>query len=312
MNKTKSHITRKRNSSDYQMPKYFAEVIGIGDFSIGGTIDGSIRMIQAPHSHSVAFCPLPKNPHPTFTKALFYGSCISYLLDSPVVVLPQKTEFYKNRFDFLPVTRPLSSLKPAFNYVYDSFSKDLCVALEAIWSLRNGPFVYVEFASEEYNYDTDFQFTELYSCVAKEIQLYSTSLRQLDPLNEYLNYYRILESTNQNNAKEWIEHSLSRIFSFPIEAVNVIDWRTRRKSDLYKIYRLRAKVRLTFLKKKFGNEKSIAKYLYNENRCGIAHGKSRIRKSDFNDDYFSILKDNYVLKLLARLAIEDKRKILFK
>lgn len=160
MNKTKSLITRKRNSSDYQMPKYFAEVIGIGDFSIGGTIDGSIRMIQAPQSHSLAFCPLPKNSHPTFTKALFHGNCISYLLDSPVVVLPQKKEFYKNNFDFLPVTRPLSSLKPAFNYVYDSFSRDLCVALEAIWSLRNGPFVSIY---QTYNFnDTSYFDYEIF------------------------------------------------------------------------------------------------------------------------------------------------------
>lgn len=307
MSKTNLHSKRKRKPPDYQMPKYFAEVVGLGNSSIGGIIDGSIRMIQASPSYTVAFCPLPKHSHPNFTIALFYGNCIAYLLDCPVIVLPQKTEFYKNRFDFLPITRPLPSLQPALNYVYDSFNRELCVALESIWSIRSGPLVCVEFASKEYNYDTDFQFTKLYSSVAKEIQLYSTSLRQLDPLNEYLNYYRILESTVQNNAKEWIEKSLNRIFNFPIVAVNVIDGLTRRKTDLYKLYRRKAKVRLSLLMKKYGNEKSIAEYLYNENRCGIAHGKSKIRKSDFSEDYFSIVKDNSLLKLLARLAIEDKR-----
>lgn len=291
------------------MPKYYAEVVGLNNSSIGGTIDGTIRMIQEFSSYTVGFCPLPKYPHPNFNKVLFYGNCISYLLDCPVIVLPQKAEFYKNRFDHLPITRPLPSLKPALNHVYDSFNRELCVALESIWAMRCGPLVSVEFASEKYNYDSDFQFTKLYQCVTKELQLYSTSLRQLDPLSEYLAYYRILESTNQNNAKGWIEKSLNRIFNFPIEAVNVIDGMTRRKADLYKLYRRRAKVRLSFLKKQFGTEKSVAEYLYNENRCGIAHGKSKIKKSDFNEDYFSIVKDNYIIKLLARLAIEDKRKI---
>lgn len=299
---------RKRKSFDPQMPKYFAEVVGLRDSSIGGTIDGSIRMIQGFSSYTVAFCPLAKHSHPNFNQALFYGNCISYLLDSPVIVLPQKSEFYKNNFDHLPITRPSPNLKPALNYVYDSFNRELCVALESIWSMRCGPLVSVEFASEEYNYESDFQFTKFYKCVSKELQLYSSSLRQLDPLSEYLAYYRILESSNQNNAKEWIENSLNKIFNYPIEPVNVIDGLTRRKADLYKLYRRRAKVRLSFLKKQFNTEKLIAEYLYNENRCGIAHGKSNIKKSDFSVDYFSIVKDNYIIKLLARLAIEEKRK----
>jgi len=306
MEQTSLNRKRKRKSSDFQMPKYFAEIIGLGSSSIGGTIDGLIRMIQGSPSYTVAFCPLPKCSHPKYKTVLFYGDCISYLLDSPVIVLPQKSEFYKNHFSFLPITRPLPTSKPS--YVYDSFNRELCVALEALWSMRFGSLVYVEFSSEEYNYDTDFQFTKLYSCVSKEIQLYSASLRQLDPLNEYLAYYRVLESTNKNNAKEWIELSLNRIFDFPIEAINVVDAMTRQKADLYQLYRRRAKARLSYLKKKFGTDKSISEYLYHENRCGIAHGKSNIRKSDFSEDYFSIIKDNYLVKLLARLAIEYKRK----
>ena len=47
----------------------------------------------------------------------------------------------------------------------------------------------------------------------------------------------------------------------------------------------------------------IEKYLYNVNRCGIAHGNNPI---DFNTHLSEIQSDVYVMKLLAKMAIIKK------
>jgi hypothetical protein len=52
--------------------------------------------------------------------------------------------------------------------------------------------------------------------------------------------------------------------------------------------------------------RSLAEYFYNENRCGIAHGISNIKEYDFSYNIEEISNDVYILKLLARIAIEDK------
>ena len=50
----------------------------------------------------------------------------------------------------------------------------------------------------------------------------------------------------------------------------------------------------------------MAEYFYHENRCGIAHGKADIKEYDFGFNIEEISKDIYILKLLSRIAIEDK------
>jgi len=48
-----------------------------------------------------------------------------------------------------------------------------------------------------------------------------------------------------------------------------------------------------------------ALYFGELNRCGIAHGKAIVR-ADITPSYFEVVRDTYVLKLLARLAIDQK------
>lgn len=303
------HTKPKYRSSktDPQLPKYFAEVVGLSNSSLGGTIDGAIRMIQAHAAYTIAFCPLPKQAHPSYAQARFFGDCLCFELDSPVVVFPLRSEFYKHRYDVLPVARPLSSTAQKLRHVYDTYTREVSVALESVWSMRSGGLASVSYSSEEMDYDTDFPFTSKYSKVSRELQLYAHALRQLDPLGEFLAYYRILESVVRSNARKWIASNLVRIGEFKTGSVTIKNGLTSRKSDLFSLYKRRAMLRLLKLRNYFGSDDAIAKYLYVDNRCGIAHAKDSIRQSDFGDDYFSVAKDNYLMKLLTRLSIEDKR-----
>jgi hypothetical protein len=51
---------------------------------------------------------------------------------------------------------------------------------------------------------------------------------------------------------------------------------------------------------------SLEEYLYNDVRCGIAHGRHGIKVNDFGQDVLDVAHDCYVLKLLARIGIEDR------
>ena len=51
------------------------------------------------------------------------------------------------------------------------------------------------------------------------------------------------------------------------------------------------------------NDNEIAELLYNEDRCGIAHGGS-IKFHDLGDDFVQINNDLKLIKYLSRIAIE--------
>jgi hypothetical protein len=50
----------------------------------------------------------------------------------------------------------------------------------------------------------------------------------------------------------------------------------------------------------------MAKYFYHRVRCGIAHGRQGVKVYDFAEDVSTVVQDCYVLKLLSRMAIEEK------
>lgn len=81
----------------------------------------------------------------------------------------------------------------------------------------------------------------------------------------------------------------------------------KKRNNLFEIYKYKAGLRLKELKNELEVDK-LPDYLYNENRCGIAHGKGRIKEYDYNENVINIARDNYIMKLIARLAIEDKIK----
>jgi hypothetical protein len=47
-------------------------------------------------------------------------------------------------------------------------------------------------------------------------------------------------------------------------------------------------------------------YLFNENRCGVDHGKAGIKVFAYADGVMEVGKDPHVIKLLARIVISDR------
>jgi hypothetical protein len=280
--------------------RYVIDLVGLARDSVGYvTIDNKLILVQMHPTYSLALCPLLGQPQPFYSEARFYADCLSYEHDLPTFVPPPKSDFYRHSY--------ASGLPSAQRkHVAEAYSESVSGALEYIFDMKraeraSGVFA-VEFRWNGWDDPVDLPYTQKYSALSDAVHLYATALRQFDALSEYLGYYRVLENILHTNAKQWIANNLSRLRQFDFGDLTATAF--IKKFGVFTVYRRRALARLRTLNRALGAQ-SIEHYLYNENRCGIAHGQI-IKRSEFGSDYFSVVKDCYILKLLARMAIEDK------
>jgi len=279
--------------------KYFIEMVGMSSTGIGlVSVDSRYALILVPPSNSIAVAPPIGEKHPTFKEIVFYTNCLAYEHDLPAFIWPVRRR---------AVIKPIETGRG--EYINNSYYQSLDMAYEAINSIRLGPLSYVNFRWPGFQKDVDIQYAQKYSGVAKELSLYSMAVRQIDPLSEFLCYYRVIESVTSSNGKEWILKNLSRLgsydFGFLEFGTDAQIGRLTRRINVFSIYKMRALKRIKELETKPG-ARSVAEYFYHENRCGIAHGKADIKEYDFGFNIEEISKDIYILKLLSRMAIEDK------
>ena len=279
--------------------QYFIDIVGMASDCVGSvTIDDRYALIQVHPTYSVAISPEVGEEHPTFREIVFYTNCMAYEHDLPAFITPVNRKAL-----ILPIERGRKK------YINDSYYQSVAVAYEALNCIRLGPLGFVYFRWPGFQKDVDIPYKKKYSGVAKELSLYSTALRQLDPLSEFLCYYRVIESVTGTNGKEWISKNLCRLkeydFGFLAYGTEAQRIPRRRRTNLFSIYKRRALARLNDLNSRLGG-KSLADYFYHENRCGIAHGKRNIKEYDFKYNIEEVSRDAYILKLLSRIAIEDK------
>jgi hypothetical protein len=282
------------------------EAVGLASDSVlGVVIDDKVALEQIHPTYSLALLPLTEDVSISYRDVLFYADCFSYEHEIPVLAYPRKSQI---EVDFLLDKRGKRITR-------DIYLQELMAAMESINLLRFGPVGYVEFRYDTSGYLPSLQkpivrldYTRKYKLAAKQIHLYSFALRQLDPMSEYLCYYRALESASGSNGLKWLEENLGRLESvqfgvLPASGDPHVTHRRRRK-NLFALLSRRAVTRLKDLSNEMSHAQ-IAERLYRTNRCGIAHGRS-IRRADFSTDFNEVYLDGFVIKLSARLAIEDR------
>lgn len=286
---------------------YIIGAIGLKRDSVSGVlIDEKIALEQIHTTYFLMLIPLSDSIKIDYEDALFYADCFAYEHEIPVIAYPKRCGKYTN---FI-----LDG-----NYKKDISRKiyfdELTVSLESIVSLRLGPLGCVEFRYDTLNNFSpldpavNLNYSRKYFNVRKELHLYSFALRQVDPLSEFLCYYRVIESATNSDGEKWLSENLGRLESekFGFLPAGVGDgYVHKRRINLFTVLRRRALARIRSLKKSEKSNKSIAKKLYRESRCGIAHGK-KIRRADFGIEFEDIYLDCFIIKLMARIAIECKR-----
>jgi len=312
-----------RRSRGIRLAKYSLYPFGLGSNTVGDvTLDGAVALVQSHSSVELYLCPLAGKPQPSESVAWYYADCIAFEHDIPVIVLPTRGDFerfgYRYAFSgtsprqqFIvhhPTRRTTKRTIPAVSAkgaVKDFYTDQLCSILEEVRGLRHGPLTFVFFRHRGIDTTIDLPYSVKYGKAAQEIHLYAVALRQADALGEFLCYYRVIESATDSNGKTWVATAPDRLRSRDFGQILIAHELVPRTRNLIAIWRRRALHRLSSLRKEHGSPIEIAKYLYRTNRCGIAHGRDIIR-ADITPSYFTVVRDTYVLKLLARLAIDQR------
>jgi len=281
--------------------KYYLDFPGIYyDLDLIALIDNKYKIYVRLHP------PVPMmiiNSSPTFEELIFYTDWISYVHDVPGFFYQPAQKQNKS------IINPIIRIQK-----YQDFSEEYCynIALEQIYSaivnIKINATVCFKW-NKAYSKTIEIPLTSIFDKVAGEINLYSMALKQLDPLTEFLCYYRIIERISGNNGKQWIRSNLSRLKRFNFGFLEVFDSiryeRQVRRKNLFSFYRRRAINRISKLRKILPQHISIEEHLYGETRCAIAHGRDII-KYDYKNNLKEVSLDVCVVKLLSRIAIEDK------
>lgn len=319
-------------SGKIKLAHYTINPCGLASDTVGDVvIDRRIALIQPHPESNLYLCPLCPNPQPTSAEAWFYCDCIAYEHEIPAIVLPTEGEVSRFKYRYLhngpsqPRDRHIVHLGQGTTEVFTehpipprvltkNFLLDQLLSIfEMTREFRHGPLTFVLFRTHRYRRRVYLDYSSLYGSVAKELSLYSAALRQPDLLSEYLNYCRVIESATAASSskewKEWMVNALGRLRSHPFGKVligHAEDDRYCPKNALG-IYRRRAAARLRQLRRTKQTDRDLAQYLYNVNRCGIAHGRNAVVRGDIVPSYFEVDRDAIILKLLARMAIDEKK-----
>jgi hypothetical protein len=309
-------------SREIKLAKYVLFPFGLACDTVGDvTLDSTIALIQPHPENSFYLCPLTPHPQPTESLAWYYADCIAYEHEIPVIVCP--TGFSRFGYHYIhsgpsrpqertiihvesgqTTNRTVNSM-PATDVAKLFYAEQLCRILDEVRELRHGPLTYVRFRYTDTGNRLDLPYSSSYARAANGVHLYAAGLRQADTLAEFLCYYRVVESVTDSNGKVWIGEALHRLRRHNFGFVPIAHQQDRSPRNVLAIYRYRALRRLATLLKQHGSYSKIATHLYKVDRCGIAHGKTIVR-ADIVPSYFEMVRDTYLMKLLARLAIDEK------
>jgi len=275
---------------------YEIHLVGLASDEISGIVlDNRVALEQIHPTYTLALLPLSTGDRLSYEEASFYAEYLSYLHELPAIAVPKQQDFHPG-----DITFPLDPYPPEDTRL--AYLRELIEALEIIDGLRWGPLGGIFSAFPRHDELIYLTPRTNYECVAQELYLYASALRQIDVGAEYLNYYRVIESVSQDNGVSWMQENLPRLkdCEFPIilgcystepyQPVNVVDLMMQRAIDLQREYE---------------EPEELARYLYGL-RNGIAHGR-RIQHMDIAIGFGEVYRSLFAVKLLARMGIEEKR-----
>lgn len=272
--------------------------------------------------------------------AVFYSDCLSFEHEIPTLAKPKKDFLHKKDIPWNIKPKGRGDLVDLFIDHIDVGIEEGVVVNDGLWQSvifkYDWIFDWLECNTEEYNgFDiVRVNYYDRFNPVKQGIHLYNAALKQIDIMSKYLCYYRVIEFITGDNGKEWIENILNNTnmeYSgkiwieepnfvrgkkapledniIPNELSSFIDknklFNEEKKINILEIMRANSLYRFEELRSRLSTQE-IAERLYNDNRCGIAHGRDNIRRHDLGDDFLDVLNDLKLIKYLARMAIDER------
>lgn len=289
-------------------------------------IDKRFQLVQPHPLSSIFVCPIVPSKQPTIEEIWDINDFLSFRNDIPSIPIPESTSFRNFEYEYLygrakhqkqltlhnfdDGTKTTQIVNPHKKYELENstFIESQLNILSEVVSIKFGPLAGVLFYLQEQN-KTTIDSTKEFKPACKEIRFYAMAVRQSDFLSELLCYYRIFESILPNDHYGLLNQCMDRIPTYNFGKVKIRnqaeDYQVA-PQNLFTLMRRRATKQIKKLSSR--GIQNIGEYLYKNERCEIAHGKVSTRVSYLGRDYFESYNNMLILKLAARIAIEDKLK----
>ncbi len=224
----------------------------------------------------------------------YYSSCFAFLHDQPTLIYEEES------IDNLP--NPLFREELGNEYVLEKYYSDISMVYNAILDKKvNGSVLFFEEKALDSELDIDVSY---FKKVIKEISLYNSALKQIEPIVEFFMYCRVLESICNGLKDDWIRRSIKKIMEFDFGTLYVFrngeDIKDTNKILYFDLLKSRFYDRIRYIER---NHIDVGKYYIDEIRNSIAHGSTDV--FEFKS-LQKIEEDNIILKLLCRYGIMKK------
>lgn len=315
-----------------KLAQYSIYASGLEGFPGCVPLSSTLYLMQGHPDPYLHLCPIRKRRHPTESEAWFYANCVAYEHEVPTVVIPSSRDVASFRYRYV---HSGPSYPTEVDYIHLDGSSwrveklvrsprdprlvtrtflidQLLVIFDMIRELRHGPLTYVLFRGAE-ALEKCLPYTEHYRDVQAELALYATALRQADFLAEYLGYCRVIERVvRSTSGKKWktaVTRALAQLKQHEFGSITIVHPgdKAGRHKDLLKVYKRWALQALNRLRQQHGDDRAIAEFMFHRLRCGVAHGVQQPLQSEMTAHYFDIVCHAHLMKMVARLAIDEKR-----
>ena len=275
------------------------ECYNLGTECLGAVlIDDAYWLEGCEASNSFFLIPREATQVIPYSTASFYADCIGFEHDFSALAIPAK-DFYLIDAD-IPWPcwhKYLRDPTPAADFI--TILRESAEIANRLWN-GLGPsaafrYDWIDHSTAEVDgYEVvAIDWTTRYSKVRPAIHLYCAALRQSDPLTAYLCFYRIIENCSGSNGKDWIASMIDSDLEtssiawcecppdtiVPEYVAHIVRPDRLKKihhgevwTNFFEIVRAIAVARRNELIQQF-TPREIATRLYNDNRCGIAHGR---------------------------------------
>ncbi|MEU3620407.1 methylamine utilization protein MauJ [Streptomyces sp. NPDC006872] len=232
---------------------------------------------------------------PSLEDVLFIADCTAFDHDSPTAVAPLHEPAVA---PYAPIghDRPWVSAHRTYADVLES------VAQQA-HEIRYTDALRLRYSTYD---DPLTRFSHRFAGRTEPLALYAMAIRHVDLLAEYLGLYRVLEAPRSDNGISFINDHLDSLelydFGKLLTIPAFLPEHSEEPVEVFSVLKERALGRVEALTTAGVD---IAKHLY-AIRNGLAHGKKDLILNDFGNTVDAVAADLPLLKLLARIAVEQR------
>ena len=262
--------------------------------------------IGAHASHTILL--FSKNENLNYLNAVKISNILSYLLDTVIHVgVPDNKDAIKKHYKGLTSYFKLKGI--TFN---DEFSLERKMAEkyeiidDIVGDFHSRVITNKQFIGNK-SFGLDLPKSDK---IERAIMAYKQGILSFEPYGQILNYWRVLEAITSIKERCKLFENFYSIRLNPVYAYD--SYSNREIINLIPTYKKYIKPYYKKLIYIHGNSNNLSNFFYKNRRCSTAHNKHDSLQETDNVTLASLYKDAFLLKIIARCAIEKSWRKLYK